>query len=105
MLLYSGKWVHNVNTYHFEGNEGKGIMVKKNISYHELLRLVYRILQLDSMEYSISTKYTFNSNIQTSPIQLRDDGDVKFFIRLNCNYNKLSTPLCITVDIRSKHNT
>ena len=47
MLLYKGKWVQDVNTYHFEGNEGKGIMVKKNISYHELLRVVYRILQLD----------------------------------------------------------
>ena len=79
-------------------------MVKKNISYHELLRVLYLILQLDSMECSISMKYTFNGNIPISPIQLRDDEDVKFFIRLNCTYNKLSTPLCITVDTRFEHN-
>ena len=42
--------------------------------------------------------------IYRHPIQLRDDGDVKFFIRLNCTYNKLSTPLCINVDTRSEHN-
>ena len=68
MLLYKGKWVQDVNTYHFEGNEGKRIMVKKNLSYHELLRVLYHILQLDSMEYSISMKYVFNGNILTSPI-------------------------------------
>ena len=72
-----------MNTYHFEGNKGKEIMVKKNILYHELLGVVYCILQFDSMECSISMKYTFNGNIPTSPIQLRDDGDVKMFIRLN----------------------
>ena len=44
IFLYKGKWIPDVNTYHFEGNEGKRIMVKKNISYHELLRVVYRIL-------------------------------------------------------------
>ena len=93
-----------MNTYHFKGNEGKGIMVKKNISYHELLRVVYHILQLDSMESSISMKYAFNGKIPTSPIQLRDDGDVKIFICLNCTYNKLSSPLCITADTRSEHN-
>ena len=56
------------------------------------------------MECSISMKYAFNGNIPTSPIQLRDDGDVKIFIHLNCTYNKLSTPLCITVDTRSERN-
>ena len=103
MLLSKGKWVQDVNTYHFEGNKGKEIMVKKNIVFHELLGVVYRILQFDSMECSISMKYAFNGNIPTSQIRLRDDGDVKFFIRLNCTYNKLSTPLYITVDTRSKH--
>ena len=54
-----------MNTYHFEGNEGKGIMVKKNISYHELLRVAYHILQLDLTKCSISMKYAFNGNIPT----------------------------------------
>lgn len=40
-------------TYHFEGLEGKGIIVKKKISYDELLRVMYRILQLDPLECSI----------------------------------------------------
>ena len=62
MLLYKGEWVQDTDTYHFEGSEGKGIMVKKNTSYHELLRAVYHILQLDSMECSISMKYAFNGN-------------------------------------------
>ena len=103
MLLHKGNWVQNGNTYHFKGSEGKGIIVKKNISYHELMRVVYHILQLDPIECSISMKYAFSGNIPTSPIQLRDDGDVNFFIRLNC-INKLLAPLCITVDRRSKNN-
>ena len=47
MLLYKGNWVQDGRTYHFKGNEGKGITMKKNISYHELMRVVYRILRLD----------------------------------------------------------
>ena len=67
------------------------------------MRVVYRILQLDPVECSISMKYAFSGNIPTSPIQLRDDGDVKFFIRLNYT-NKLPAPLCITVDRRFENN-
>ena len=103
MLLYKGNWVQDGNTYHFKGSDGKGITVKKYISYHELMKVVYRILQLDPVECSISMKYAFNGNIPTSPIQLRDDGDVKFFIRLNCT-SKLPAPLCIIVDRRSENN-
>ena len=103
MLLYKGNWVQDGNTYHFKGSEGKDITMKKNISYHELMRVVYRILQLDPVECSISMKYAFSGNIPTSPIQLRDDGDVKFFIRLNYT-NKLPAPLCITMDRRSENN-
>ena len=43
-------------------------------------------------------KYVFNGNIPTTPIQLRDDGDVKFFIHLNCTDGKLQVPLCITIE-------
>ena len=46
-------------------------------------------------------KYVFNGNIPTTPIQLRDDGDVKFFIHLNCTNGKLSIPLYITIEKRS----
>ena len=63
MFLYKGNWVQDGNIYHFKGSEGKGITVKKNISYHELMRIVYRILQLDPVECSISMKYAFNSKI------------------------------------------
>ena len=50
-------------------------------------------------------KYVFNANIPTSPIQLTDDGDVKFFIGLNCTNGKLHVPLCITVEKRiDNHN-
>ncbi|KAL6337579.1 hypothetical protein AAG906_037172 [Vitis piasezkii] len=34
-------------------------------------------------------KYVFNANIPTSPIQLTDYGDVKFFIGLNCTNGKI----------------
>ncbi|RVW57842.1 hypothetical protein CK203_114815 [Vitis vinifera] len=50
-------------------------------------------------------KYVFNANVPTSPIQLTDDGDVKFFIGLNCTNGKLPIPLCITVEKRiDNHN-
>ena len=45
-------------------------------------------------------KYLFNANLPTSPIQLIDDGDVKFFISLNCTNGKLPVPLCITIEKR-----
>ena len=53
MLLYKRNWVQDGNTYHFKGSEGKCTIVKKNISYHELMRVVYYILQLDPVECSI----------------------------------------------------
>ena len=43
-------------------------------------------------------KYVFNVNIPTIPIQLRDDEDVKFVIRLNCTDGKFPVPLCITTE-------
>ncbi|KAL6346179.1 hypothetical protein AAG906_027918 [Vitis piasezkii] len=43
-------------------------------------------------------KYVFNANIPIGHIQLTDDGDVKFFIGLNCTNGKLYVPLCITID-------
>ena len=50
-------------------------------------------------------KYVFNANIPTSLIQLTNDGDVKFFIGLNCTNGKLSVPLCIIVEKRiDNHN-
>ncbi|RVX11356.1 hypothetical protein CK203_019691 [Vitis vinifera] len=50
-------------------------------------------------------KYVFNANIPIGPIQLTDDGDVKFFIGLNCTNGKLHVALCITVEKRiDNHN-
>ena len=46
-------------------------------------------------------KYVFNGNIPSTLIQLRDDGDVKIFICLNCTDSKLPVPLCITIEKRS----
>ena len=68
------------NSLYFEGNKGKGIEVSKTILYEELLELIYHILKLDPTNCSLSKKYVFNANIPTSPIELIDDGDVKFFI-------------------------
>ena len=104
MILYKGNWVQDGNTYHFEESECKCITVNKNISYHAFFRVVYHILQQYPIECSILMKYAFSSNILTSLIQLRDDGDVKFFIRLNCTDNKLPTPLGIIVDKRFENN-
>ena len=44
MLLYKENLVQDENAYHFKGSEGEDITVKKNISYHELMRVVYCIL-------------------------------------------------------------
>ncbi|KAL6337759.1 hypothetical protein AAG906_037353 [Vitis piasezkii] len=68
----------------FEGSKGKGIEIPETISYKELLGVVHHILKLDPTNCFLSMKYVFNANIPTSPIQLIDDGDVKFFIGLNC---------------------
>ena len=105
MLLYEGEWVRDGNVFYFEGSKGKGIEIPKTISYKELLGVVHHILKLDPTNCFLSMKYVFNANIPTSPIQLTDDGDVKFFIGLNCTNGKLPVPLCITVEKRiDNHN-
>nr|CAN70818.1 hypothetical protein VITISV_037122 [Vitis vinifera] len=58
-----------------------------------------------SMPKKKLTEYVFNANIPIGPIQLTDDGDVKFFIGLNCTNGKLHVALCITVEKRiDNHN-
>ena len=49
-------------------------------------------------------KYVCNANIPTTPIQLRDDEDVKFFIWLNCTDGKLLVPLCITTEKKNDNH-
>ena len=100
MLLYEGQWIQDGNAFYFKRSKGKGIEVLKTISYKELLRVVCHILKLDPTNCSLSMKYVFNANIPTSPIQLTNDGDVKFFIGLNCTNGKLSIPLCIIIEKR-----
>ena len=64
--------------YHFEGCKGKGIELSKTITYEEFLKTVCHILRVYPRGNNVSMKYMFNANIPTTPIQLRDDGDVKF---------------------------
>ena len=59
MLLYKENLVQDENAYHFKGSEGEDITMKKNISYHELMRVMYRILQLDPIELCIAFRKTF----------------------------------------------
>ena len=101
MLLYEGDWVQNRNMYYFEGCQGKFIELKKTTAYEELLKIVSHILKVDPPEHNLQMKYVFNGNIPSTLIQLRDDGDVKIFIRLNCTNGKLPVPLCITIKKRS----
>ena len=100
MLLYEGELLRDGNVFYFKGSKGKDIEVPKTISYKELLGVVHHILKLDLTNCFLSMKYVFNANIRTSPTQLTDDGDVNFFIGLNCTNGKLSVPLCITVEKR-----
>ena len=72
--------MQNGNMYHFKGCKGKGIELSKTITYEELLKTVCQILRVNPRESNASMKYVFNANIPTTLIQLRDDGDVKFFI-------------------------
>ncbi|KAL6313604.1 hypothetical protein AAG906_006973 [Vitis piasezkii] len=101
MLLYEEDGVQNGNMYYFEGYQGKSIELKKTTTYEELLKIVCHILKVDPTKHNLSMKYVFNGNIPTTPLQLRDDGDVKFFIRLNCTNGKLPISFCITIEKRS----
>ena len=83
MLLYEGDWVQNGNMYYFEGCQGKSIKLKKTTTYEGLLKIVCHILKVDPIEHNILINYVFNGNIPSTPIQLRRDGNVKIFIRLN----------------------
>ena len=93
------------NSFYFKGSKGKGIEVSKTILYEDLLEIIYCILKLDSTSHSVLMKYVFNANIPTCPIEVTDDGDVKFFIDLNSTSGKLHVPLCITVEKRIENDT
>ena len=96
--------MQNGNMYLFKGCKGKGIELSKTITYEELLKTVCQILRVDPKESNVSMNYVFNVNISTTPIQLRDDVDVKFFIRLNCTNGKLTISLCITIDKKNDNH-
>ena len=61
-------------------------------------------MKVDPTKHNLSMKYVFNGNIPTTPIQLRDDGDLKIFILLNCTNDKLLVPLCITIEKKSSNH-
>ena len=105
MLLYEGEWMEEENSFYFKGSKGKGIEVSKTILYDDLLEMIYRILKLDPTNCFVSKKYVFNANIPTYPIEVANDGDVKFFISLNSTSGQLSVPLCITIETRIENNT
>ena len=96
--------MQNGNMYLFEGCKGKGIELSKTITYEELLKTVYQILRVDPRESDVSMKYMFNANMPTTPIQLREDVDVKFFIRLNCTDGMLPVSLCISIDKKNDNH-
>ena len=87
----------NGNMYHFKSCKGKGIELSKTTIYEELLKIVYQILRVDPRENNVSMKHVFIFNISTAPIKLRDYGDIKFSIQLNCTDGKLLVLLCITI--------
>ena len=104
MILYEGDYVQNGNMYYFEGCKGKGIKISKTITYEELLKTVCQILRVYLKESNVSMKYVFNANIPTTPIQLRDVGDVEIFIQLNCTDGKLPVPLCIATEKKNDNH-
>ena len=69
-------------------------LISQRLSYEKLLEVVYHISRLNPIEYFLSMEYIFNVIIPTTPIQLTYDGDVKFFICLNCTIGKLPFLLC-----------
>ena len=80
------------------------IELSKTITYEELLKTVCQILRVDLRENNVSMKCVFKANLPTTPIQLRDDGDVKFFIWLNSTDGKLSVPLSITTEKKNDNH-
>ena len=89
---------------HFEGYKCKVIELSMTITYEELLKIVCQILRVDPRENNVSMKYMFNANVPTTPIQLRDDGDIKNFTQLNCTNGKLSVLLCIRKDKKNDNH-
>ena len=90
--------------YHFEDYKGKVIELSKTITYEELLKTGCQISRVDPRENNVSIKFMFNANVATTPIQPRDDGDVKNFTQLNCTNGKLSVPLCIIKDKKNDNH-
>ena len=61
-----------------KGAKVRVLNLKKTTTCKELLRIVCHILKVDLMKHNLSMKYILNVSIPTTPIQLRDEEDMKF---------------------------
>ncbi|TQD72191.1 hypothetical protein C1H46_042279 [Malus baccata] len=87
LVRYDGEWVSTA----YIGGKAKEIVVSKDITCEELLRRVYRLVEIDHYEYEIIMKTTDESKSPAAqPVQIVDDEDLAFFIEQSLSLDKSS---------------
>ncbi|XP_038701913.1 uncharacterized protein LOC119998649 [Tripterygium wilfordii] len=96
LVRYCGSWEKVGLSYAYKGGKSKGMIIPNDISYNQLLDMVYELTNIDRRTHNIQLKYIFNVHGPTEPVEIEGDRDVHFFVRCNSDKNIPGTSLCIS---------
>ncbi|CAL9010630.1 unnamed protein product, partial [Prunus brigantina] len=84
LVCYNGSWVKKDNIESYEGGEAKGIIVSRNVTFSDLVRRIYKIMDADPTKYIVTLKYSVPvSSYVCKHIRVEDNDDVKYFVKYN----------------------
>ncbi|VVA40595.1 PREDICTED: serine/threonine-phosphatase 7 long [Prunus dulcis] len=84
LVFYNGSWVHKDNIESYEGGEAKGIIVSQNVTFSELVDLIYKIMNADRNKYIVTLKYSVPlSSSAYKRLKVEDNDDVQYFLKYN----------------------
>ncbi|CAL2266378.1 unnamed protein product [Prunus armeniaca] len=84
LVCYNGSWVRKDNIDSYEGGEAKGIIVSRNITFPDLVKRIYKIVDADPNKDIVTLKYSVPlSSSVYKHIRVEDNDDVQYFVKYN----------------------
>ncbi|CAL8136014.1 unnamed protein product [Prunus armeniaca] len=73
LVCYNGSWVKKDNIDSYEGEEAKGIIVSRNVTFSDLVQRIYKIMDADPTKYIVTLKYSvpvssYNTDVMASKV-------------------------------------
>ncbi|GMN61454.1 hypothetical protein TIFTF001_030544 [Ficus carica] len=76
-ISYEGQWRRNRSCWSFDGQKAKGMIVSKDITYHELVEKLSRSLMVDQSQYNLDMRYLVDLAVPTAPVEIQNDEDIE----------------------------